>query len=531
MMDNSDQRGEMTACLVARMTGGDAVVANLCRRLVEEEFNRGSVCIQVTPEERARLTASPAVASGLFVLAGNRLYTRRNHRYEQAVRTWMDERAALPPEEAPTVPETGVYATLNTEQREAVRQMCSRSFSILTGGPGTGKTYTIARAVSLARQGKPDLRLGRAAPTGKAAARVREAMRQEAAAMGIAAEELHATTIHSLLGASHDGVNFHHHHDNPLALDWLVVDEASMIDLPLMAKLLDAVPSHCRLTLVGDADQLASVEAGHVFGDLSRIPGVPLTRLVDSRRFPQGGAIQRLAAAVNDGSAEHALAILRENAPQIHYTALGQEKSPGRWPGFRTLIETHFRGFALAETHQEALKVLDNCRILCAFRSGPYGVNALNAYVQSIAAHLGEGKGCPVPWMITRNDRGLGVSNGDVGVVMPQDPERLWLPSDTPGAEPWAVPLALLPDRELAFATTVHKSQGSEFCTVVIVLPPNPPEGDGATLLTREILYTAITRTRRDIFLFAGDATIASCASRGIERCTGLADRQGACLA
>ncbi len=527
MNDIKEEQGlraaQMTEALLRRM-GAGAALASLAARVVGSQEG-GNVCLALSPEEEALAAASPLVGTpdrpdrSLLILDGGLLYARRNWLYERDIRKWIGVQAGTEAE-VPEPPSEEALAGLNARQKEAVRMMLRERFSILTGGPGTGKTFTIARAVTLmrGRRGGGALRLGLAAPTGKAAARVKDSMKA-ALAGAEGAPALDATTIHALLKPGRDGVTFHHDAANPLGLDWLVVDEASMIDLPLMARLVAALKPGCRLTLVGDACQLASVEPGRVFADLCRMEGVPKCELVESRRFASDGEVARLAAAVNEGRAEEAVALLKACAAEIHYVPLSPQAAfePEAWPGFRKRLVEGFAPLAGAATPQEALAeaVLNNCRLLCAFREGPYGVRRLNDIVRR---WLGEG--CPQLVMVTRNDGALGVYNGDVGVVMPSCPGQLWLP----GREA-PVPMALLPGWEPAFASTVHKSQGSEFKQVIMVLPPVPREGEGGGLLTREILYTGLTRTFGEVWLYGGDETIRACCRRHVSRQTGFAPR------
>ncbi len=441
-----------------------------------------------------------------FVVSGDLLYTRRNWQYERNVAERIGRMAGNVLASDVTLPDDEFYSLLRNEQRDAVLAMCKSQFSILTGGPGTGKTHTIARSVKYLQDTNPDLRLALAAPTGKAAARLTESM----AKAGVTAAP--ATTIHALLGARYDLVSFHHGRENPLSVDWLIVDEASMIGMPLMSKLLDALPAGCRLTLVGDVDQLASVERGHVFGDLCRMTGVSISRLRESTRFPPDGDIARIAAAVNGNNPAEAMAILGAGRDVVSYVDLSgaPAAAPAAWPGFVDMCRGRFAAFAASKDPEIALDRLNGFRILCALRHGPYGAERLNEFVRKLL-----GRGCPVPMMITQNDRLQDVANGDVGVVMPDDPQSLYLPM---AGGTRSIRLELLPAMELAFATTIHKSQGSEFDDVAIVLPP---DGD-SPLLTREILYTGITRTKGSVRLYAGEASIVACCQKTVERVTGL---------
>ena len=503
--------------MVERMTGGNATVAAICASTVAD-VEEGDVCRRLGEEEIRLLSEAPEVVcmvdgrtpagdvSTPFVACGDLLYTRRNWLYERNVAERVGRMAKNVLAADVTLPDDVFYTQLRTEQREAVVAMCRSQFSILTGGPGTGKTHTIARAVKYLQEMNPNLRLALAAPTGKAKARMTESMSKA----GV--ESSPATTIHMLLGANHDLVSFRHGDKNPLAVDWLIVDEASMIGLPLMSKLLDALPEGCRLTLVGDADQLASVERGRVFGDLCRMPGVSISRLRESARFPPDGDIARLAKAVNGNLPAEAMAVLGAGREVVTYADLSGAPAgaPAAWPGFVEMCRKGVSAFAASRDPQSALDRLNGFRILCALRHGPYGVERLNTFVKKLL-----GRGCPVPMMITRNDRLQGVENGDVGVVMPDDPRLLHVPAPS-GPRP--IRIELLPEIELAFATTIHKSQGSEFGDVAIVLPP-----DGESpLLTREILYTGITRTKGAVHLYAGAASIKACCEKPVARVTGL---------
>jgi len=528
MADRLDDRriAEMVLGFV-RNAGGSDAVGDLCKQLLDAQ-EKGSVCLPVSEEQTAALKTSGLVSllpeterPFLFDAEKNLLYTRRNWMYESCVRQRIGSMAEQAEGRAVTVPADGEFSNLKPCQRRAIEKMTRRQFTILTGGPGTGKTYTISRAVKLIREQDPDVRrIALAAPTGKAAARVREAMGDET---------LPATTIHALLGANYDFVTFRHDRNHPLALDWLIVDEASMIDLPLMAKLLDALARECKLTLVGDANQLTSVEPGHVFGDLCAMPELQdsIAELTESSRIKDAKEILQLAEAVNGGDSGRVLELLKGSAASsspsgatadgpLCYCHLNSGEGGEESATFREIILRKWEHFALQRTPEAALSALNGCRVLCATRRGPYGSERINRFILRLFRQAG-----PVPLMITRNDANLGVSNGDVGVLLPGDETHLYLPAEGAG-KVRAVPTALLPDLEMAFATTIHKSQGSEFDHVVIVLPPVPEGANAAGTLTRELLYTAITRAKRSVTVFAGEQTIADCCRRRTERCTGL---------
>lgn len=456
-----------------------------------------------------------------FVLDGGRLYTRRNHRCERRIRDRLDALAAAP---APPAHVPGgddpLLAGLSAGQRDALALVLSRRFAILTGGPGTGKTHVLARAVALAQRADPGLRVRLAAPTGKAAARMGESF---AAAGGVLREA--PSTLHRLVGLNPSTGAFRHHAGNPLPADWLVVDEASMVDLLLLGHVLDALPAGAGLLLIGDPHQLASVAPGRILRDLCEAKGVggepryPIAKLSASYRFPAEGPIARFAAAVNAGAEEDAFAVLGEAAPggggAIAWTPhpAGAAKGPDAWPGFRAAVLDGFRALARARTPEEALAHANDCRVLCAVRRGPFGVARANAAVRAWL-----GPAAPMPVMATHNDPSLGVYNGDLGVVLPGDPDGAWLEPAARGGAPRRIPRLLLQDLEPAWATTVHKSQGSEYGDVAVVLPGDPDN----PLLAREILYTAVTRTRRSVRLWSSPAALRACIRHPVLRATGF---------
>ena len=487
--------------------------------------------LRAVPDAVRDAAAPDGAAQAPFVLDGDRLYTRRNHRCERKIRARLDAMAAARAEGGAASSDGG----LNPEQRAAAETLLSRRFAILTGGPGTGKTFTLAHAVRMALAADPGLRIGLAAPTGKAAARMAESMERLRA--GLPPDDpvagrmpTAAKTIHRLVGQNPSTGTFRHGRDNPLPLDWLVVDEASMVDLLLFGHLLDALPEEARLLLIGDPQQLASVERGHILRDLCEAraagdPGRPryaVARLERSRRFAADGAIARFAAAVNAGDGDGAVAQLRAGDGALRWTEAGPEASggPETWPGFREAVEEGFGGAgdaAAGETPEgaarRALDRLGKFRILCVVRRGPFGTEAVNACVRKWLP-----ADAPVPVVVTRNDASLGVSNGDVGVVLAADPAHVWV-GGARGAAPRRIPRLLLPQLETAWAGTVHKSQGSEYDDVAVVLP-----GDaGCPLLAREVLYTAVTRTKRGVRLWAPEAAVRACTARRTERVSGFA--------
>ena len=446
------------------------------------------------------------------------------------------------------------------------------SVAIITGGPGTGKTYTVARLLALLFALAPDAarqRIALAAPTGKAAARLKQsidkALNELADKVGEALplRELTlrmgaARTLHSLLGARPDTRSFAHHKGNPLDIDVLIVDEASMVHLEMMASLLDALPAGATLILLGDKDQLASVEAGAVLGDLCReaerggytadtlayaqaASGETIgpqyqgnagalaqqtVMLRQSRRF--GGPIGQLALAVNGGDIARAQAVLREGGPlrwieQAHPHQVVQLAADGYAPYLR-LVGQGDGGGAHDNWVRAVLHSFEAFRVLCAVREGEWGVGGLNDAIEQRldAAGLIRRRGewyVGRPVMVTRNDYGTRVFNGDIGLTLP-DPAR---PGSLrvyfmEGDQVRSVLATRLRQVETAYAMTVHKSQGSEFSHTVLVLPK-----EGGAMLARELVYTGITRASAEFTLVTPVAAVlADAIARRTRRASGL---------
>ena len=474
-----------------------------------------------------------------FVLAGGRLYTRRNYAYECIVRHAVETARNSASDAGGAAADEG--DGLNEKQLAAVPVLLGNKLSILTGGPGTGKTYTLARVILRALRKDSGLRFRLAAPTGKAAARmvqsiagakgkIREAGGADESLLARLPEE--ALTLHKLLGINPTTGRPRHGRDNPLDLDWLVVDEASMIGLPLIAHVLDALPAGARLTLIGDSDQLASVERGRVFRDLCAKKGeIPLARLEKSERFQEGGPIDRLARAINGDrdaagrSVDARLADVRslfsgggDPAFPLRWVRHGANSAgPASWPGFDEAVKAGYEAFARSKTPEEAFKVIERFRVLCALRHDRcFGVRAVDAWIDRFLRRTW--RNAPKPVLVTANDRALGVNNGDLGVVFPGDPDNVFLQA-VPDGPVRKINRWLLPGLEGAWATTIHKSQGSEYDGVAIVLPR---EAD-CPILTREILYTAVTRTKGGVSLWASEAAVRQCLERAVSRASGLA--------
>jgi exodeoxyribonuclease V alpha subunit len=419
------------------------------------------------------------------------------------------------------------------EQLAAAEIAVSQAVTVLTGGPGTGKTTTVARLLALlaeqaARSGTTRLRIAMAAPTGKAAARLSGAVAAEVDKLDSVDRErlsgLHAVTLHRLLGSRPDtSVRFRHHRGNRLPHDVIVVDETSMVSLTMMARLLEAVRPDARLILVGDADQLASVEAGAVLADLvdglSARDDVRVAALRTPHRF--GQTIGTLAEAIRVGDADHVVAQLRSGGEHLEFI---EDADPTM--SLRAILLPHalrLREAAVAGAVEIALATLDEHRLLCAHRHGPFGVQYWNQQVQR---WLAEETGQPAwsPWyagrplLVTANDYGLRVYNGDTGVVVAGTEGLRAFIAGVAGPLDFAT--SRLADIETMHAMTIHKSQGSQAAEVTVLMPP-----EDSRLLTRELFYTAVTRAKAKARVVGSEAEVRAAVGRRAVRASGLRQR------
>ena len=500
-----------------------------------------------------------------LVFEHGRLYLRRYWQFETDLADAIRQRL-LPVTPTATTEAAEVLTRLFPSRQDseetdwqavAAANALFQRLAVIAGGPGTGKTYTVTRLLALlaatmvSDAGEP-LRIRMAAPTGKAAQRLGESVRQArtdlAGAVGADTLALipdEAMTLHRLLGVIPGSIQFRHGRDNPLRLDVLLVDEVSMIDLPLMTRLFRALPDHARVIFLGDADQLPSVAAGSVLSDLAPRPHpgysvqrqqalaalgltVPaaeddagaadyLSYLYISRRFSGSGGIGRLAQQVMTGDGEGSLATLQGEGADVQWVSGGAvPESIQRW------ITQWYAPIAVAPGRAAAFEALAQFRLLCPTRVGPLGSVALNEQILRRLNPAGHAFFRGQPIMVTRNHYGVGLFNGDIGLLWPDDEngdDRLfaWFP-EAGGDRPIAP--GRLPPCETVYAMTIHKTQGSEFERIALVLPDQ-----AQTSVSRELLYTGLTRARQQVIVAGDVATWRKGVARPAERHSGLALR------
>lgn len=538
LVGDEDPLARVTLALVVRAAreGSTSLDPAHARELLEES----PVALPPTPEWLEQVGGSALAEAGVLLVEHDLVYLDRYHREEVQIAQDLQRRAQTP---APEVDEEMLEAGLERvfprdgwgEQRDAVRAAAGRLTTVLAGGPGTGKTSTVAGLLTLlleqaeATGHRP--RIALAAPTGKAAARLRESVlgslghmpEQDRQRLGT---DIEAVTVHRLLGWRPDSGNrFRRDRGNPLPHDIVVVDEASMLSLTLTARLLEALRPGARLLLVGDPDQLASVEAGAVLADLVAGYGDdgPVARLQTSHRF--GHEIGTLAEAVRVGDADLVLELLAQARPGGPVEHLPVADVIEADEALRLRLLTHaerLRDLALAGRYADALRELGEHRLLCAHRDGPWGVGPWNDRVERWLAEASDHLGRQVvgrPLLVTTNDRGLSLFNGDTGVMALRADHRVVGVFGEPDA-PIVHAASTLGEVDTAHALTIHKSQGSQARSVTVLLP----DAD-SRLLTRELLYTAITRAQESVTLVGSEAAVRAAVERRTQRATGLRHR------
>ena len=499
-----------------------------------------------------------------LVLEGSRLYLHRYWRFELEVTAQLIARSTFVDDDDGhgVEHETAVDEVLESLfggrpldeegsidlQFVAARRALTRPVTVIAGGPGTGKTHTVARILAaahlLAARRGDVFRAALVAPTGKAAARMKEAVDSQVRSLesdgridappAAALLAIEPTTIHRLLGYA-TRTSFRHDRTAPLAHDLVVVDETSMVSLPLLAQLLDAVRPGARLVLVGDPFQLASIEAGTVMGDLvgpgdarEEAASYPLagrvTELRRGHRFEAGSATAALALAIRDGDADRAIHQLSSGSGEVHWV---RPDDSGAVESLRQLVARAATDVAAAAINGDGASALDaatRIKVLAAIRWGPLGLfewtDLINASVQAAVPPAMRG-GHPrvgTPVLVTLNDPVNRLANGDVGVVITAEDGR-WV-AIAGSSPPRRLAPARLGEWEPWWAMTIHKSQGSEFPHAVVSLPVVD-----SPILTRELLYTAVTRAKPEVTIVGTEEMIRVAISRPVSRASGLGDR------
>ena len=494
-----------------------------------------------SPEDwLARLAASPLVAVGEdgfpnrpLRLVGSSLYLDRYWREE--CRVAEDLLAFGPATVRADVLEAGLDRLFvcgpDDSQRTAAEAAVRRRFAVVAGGPGTGKTTTVARILALLVEqsgGVPPL-VALAAPTGKAAQRLEEAVHEAAADPRFeAAREfmlgLSASTLHKLLGARPGTNRRRHHRGNRLPHEVVIVDETSMVSLSMMARLVEAVRPEARLILVGDPDQLSSIEAGAVLSDIVEAGGEGVVALDHVFRF--GAGIGDLASAIRRNQPEEVLSVLRAEPEGVRWIdvdiaapdaldKLGDVRAAALGAA-RAVIAAAREGDAAG-----ALKALGAFRVLCAHRHGSYGVAVWMARIEAwLESELDRGRWyAGRPLLVTENDYSLHLRNGDTGVVVATAPGSVSAAFERRGEVVTFAPTRLSAV-DTVYAMTVHKSQGSQFETAVVLLP-----SAASPILTRELLYTAVTRAQKRLVLVGTETSVRAAVGNPIARASGLRDR------
>lgn len=494
-----------------------------------------------------------------MILDGSRLYLQRYWAYEQTVAQAIRRRCRSVATKEKTIRLKSellqVFPEGDHGQQQAILSALTQGFTVVSGGPGTGKTYTLAKLILIMHQLDPSagLRIKLAAPTGKAVMRLQQSIERAMRAMGhhlgdppFGPENIQ--TLHRLLGAREGPSGFTHHPDNQLLVDMVMVDEASMIDLALMAALMGAMPDDARLVLIGDKNQLASVEAGAVLGDIcmgvddQHAPSMQqdaagtrdgvledrIVLLTNGYRFGKQSGIDALAAAVHAGDfheAEHLLN--KKTCRDVSFKSI--KDTQALQSALHSLAMENMAPSFEKNDPVEMMARLEGLVILSPLRNGPWGINTLNPWVEQVLIKHGSIK----PWdagregwypgrpvMVEQNDYHHHLFNGDLGVVAHTNGNvnaslTVYFSDNAGGYK--TVPVQQLPAHQTAYAMTVHKSQGSEFDRVVLVLPQRE-----TPLLTRELIYTAITRARGSVEIWGTRQSLKMAIRQRIKRTSGL---------
>jgi exodeoxyribonuclease V alpha subunit len=531
------------ARFIHRIGGGEESVIQTAAARLSRAVREGHICLDlrgIGTEQSGHQKLLECSAIGtpddeapLILDNEGRLYLRRYWLYEKQLASLLRTRT-----KRKRRAKSNVYGT----QEEAVAKAISGQLTVITGGPGTGKTTTVVAILRqlIEQSSESTPRIALAAPTGKAAARLEETVRAGIEKLSAPAEikakiPCKASTIHRLLGSWRGGLKFFYDRKNPLPLDILVVDEASMVALPLMAKLFDALPENARVILLGDRDQLASVEPGAVLADIVEAAMVmdgplqgALLVLSKNYRFGNENAIFQLSSAVRAGDSDTALQILGKS--NLQELGSAPVPTPARLGAqLETVIVDQYKSYLNEKEPAKALAALQQFRVVSALREGPFGVKQINKLIEGVLHRRGlitdpSRLYAGQPILVTQNDYQARLFNGDVGIVLP-DPEdgtgnsQLWAWFIGQDNELRRLSSGRLPEYELAYAMTVHKSQGSEFDRVLLILPDRD-----SPVLTRELIYTGVTRASKRVDVWFNEEVFRASVTRKAVRASGLRD-------
>lgn len=573
-VDESEYAVIAAALVSAQLGEGDSCLplARLLDHPSLQDWPDEAVLSDIADWRRAlfasRVVGEAGDATPLIIDLDDYLYLHRYWDMEMRLAAQLQQRS-MPQEETVSLSalKAGLarYFPMQNEETDwqavAATIAVLKPFCVISGGPGTGKTRTVARLIALLleQSGSP-LRIALSAPTGKAAARLTESIKQARASLLSIAPDVaqqipvEAMTLHRLLGVFPGRSRPRYHDTHPLPYDVVLVDEASMVDLPMMARLVTALAPTTRLILIGDKDQLASVEAGAVLGDLCHghqlgaevhyspetasalqqlgfaaeaQRGSPLRDAVallrKSYRFTADSGVGSLAYAVNKGDVRQAIDVL--DNPHVADVVRYNGNPTGLMQTFAEEVARHYQPYLRASDPTEALQCFNAFRVLGAVRQGDWGIEGMNHSIEQVLRRRGglfpSSTHYPMrPIMVTTNDYRLQLFNGDIGVEWQDDRGGIEAWFQMPDGTMRSFPSARLPAHETAWAMTIHKSQGSEFDRVLIVLPEYQRE-----MLTRELIYTGITRAKQSVAIMAKEPSLKRAIEQRVQRASGLALR------
>lgn len=492
-------------------------------------LRHGHTCLPVSTTEKELLAGVHLVSDKEhtpLVLCNGNLYLQRYYVYEKRFAIGFQQlaRASYEVDEALLVASSETAHGLRDSQKQAARLALSKGAAIICGGPGTGKTTTVVKILALLLQSfGTHLKIALAAPTGKAAMRLADSVSGsldllDASPEVIEAIPVNAQTLHRLLGYQHGSPRFLHNNSNPMGWDVVVIDEASMVDLAMMSKLVDAMKRGARLVLLGDKDQLASVESGSVLSDLmTSLPGNSI-ELLETFRFDDN--IKKVAQAINRGDENEVWSLLVR--PGINNVSLLE-------PDSLTIIGEKYLTYmeTVKQIQHQGINAVfrefNNFQVLCAVHYGAMGVEGINRRVEMFLRLKGYDcvsdrwyPGRPV--LITQNDYRLELFNGDIGICLPAPDSgslRVYFQKSNDGFRSYNI--NRLSSYETVYAMTIHKSQGSEFDQIVVILPKEKNK-----ILCRELVYTGVTRAKKTVSIVAGKEVLGHALGKTIKRNSGL---------